>query len=143
MRLRTPLLAALALALSDCAGEAETAPAKPDILFIAIDDLNDWDGAMGGPIQAKIPNIDALAARGMLFTNAHAVGTSCTPSRTARSWGGGNQPAGSTICRSPRPTPRWATAKWSNGSPISAPRRQTARGLSPPASIAPICMVHA
>ena len=56
---------------------------RPDILFIAIDDLNDWVAALDGPIKAKTPNIDALAARGMLFTNAHAVGTSCTPSRTA------------------------------------------------------------
>ncbi len=56
---------------------------RPDILFIAIDDLNDWVGVMGGHPQAKTPNIDALAARGMLFTNAHTVGSACLPSRTA------------------------------------------------------------
>ncbi len=44
---------------------------KPDVLFIAIDDLNDWVGVLGGHPQTKTPNIDALAARGMLFTNAH------------------------------------------------------------------------
>ena len=31
---------------------------KPNILFIAIDDLNDWTGFMGGHPQAKTPNID-------------------------------------------------------------------------------------
>lgn len=85
-RVLCAFMASFALALSACSDlspYATDAPDKPDILFIAIDDLNDWVGAMGGPVQAKTPHIDALAARGMLFTNAHAVGTSCTPSRTA------------------------------------------------------------
>ena len=40
---------------------------RPDILFIAIDDLNDWVGVLGGHPQAKTPNIDALAARGSIL----------------------------------------------------------------------------
>jgi arylsulfatase A-like enzyme len=52
-------------------------------LFIAIDDLNDWVGVLGGHRQSKTPNIDALAARGMVFMNAHTPGTSCNPARTA------------------------------------------------------------
>ncbi|MBN4053800.1 sulfatase [Haliea sp. AH-315-K21] len=56
---------------------------KPDILFIAVDDLNDWVGVLGGHPQAKTPNIDALAARGMLFTNAHTPGAACLPARTS------------------------------------------------------------
>lgn len=56
---------------------------RPDVLFIAIDDLNDWVGVLGGHPQAITPNIDALAARGMLFTNAHAPSALCNPSRTA------------------------------------------------------------
>jgi arylsulfatase A-like enzyme len=55
----------------------------PDVLFIAIDDMNDWVGVLGGHPQAQTPHIDALAARGMLFTNAHVVGSACLPSRTA------------------------------------------------------------
>ncbi|MCY3987864.1 MAG: sulfatase-like hydrolase/transferase, partial [Gammaproteobacteria bacterium] len=55
----------------------------PDILFIAIDDLNDWVGVLGGHPQARTPRIDALAERGMLFTNAHASAPLCNPSRTA------------------------------------------------------------
>jgi arylsulfatase A-like enzyme len=56
---------------------------KPDILFIAIDDLNDWVGVLGGNVQTKTPNIDRLASQGMLFTNAHTVAPSCLPSRAA------------------------------------------------------------
>ncbi len=55
----------------------------PDVLFITIDDLNDWVGVLGGHPQAVTPNIDALAARGMLFTNAHVPSALCNPSRTA------------------------------------------------------------
>jgi arylsulfatase A-like enzyme len=54
-----------------------------DILFIAVDDLNDWVGVLGGHPQALTPNIDRLAARGMTFTNAHSPSALCNPSRTA------------------------------------------------------------
>ena len=37
---------------------------RPDVLFIAVDDLNDWVGVLGGHPQARTPNIDALARRG-------------------------------------------------------------------------------
>jgi arylsulfatase A-like enzyme len=56
---------------------------RPDILFIAVDDLNDWVGVLGGHPQAKTPNIDRLAARGMTFMNAHSPSALCNPSRTA------------------------------------------------------------
>ncbi|MAM70988.1 MAG: iduronate-2-sulfatase [Gammaproteobacteria bacterium] len=56
---------------------------RPDVLFIAIDDLNDWVGVMGGNNQIRTPNIDELASRGMLFANAHTPGAACLPTRTA------------------------------------------------------------
>ncbi len=56
---------------------------KPNILFIAIDDLNDWVGCMKGHPQAKTPNIDKLAAQGTLFTNAHCQAPICGPSRAS------------------------------------------------------------
>ena len=59
------------------------AAAKPNILFIAIDDQNDWIGVMGGHPQIKTPNIDRVAARGVLFTNAHTQAPLCNPSRTS------------------------------------------------------------
>jgi len=81
MRLR-PLVAVLLLCACVVSAQAQdTAP--PDVLFISIDDLNDWVGVLGGHPQAITPNIDALAARGMLFTNAHAPSALCNPSRTA------------------------------------------------------------
>ena len=71
-----------ALSLSATAQAAET-PQKPNVLFIAIDDLNDWIGCLGGHPQAKTPNLDRLAARGTLFTNAHCQSPLCNPSRTS------------------------------------------------------------
>lgn len=58
-------------------------PRKPNILFIAIDDQNDWIGHLGGHPMAKTPNIDKLAARGTTFTNAHCNSPLCNPSRTS------------------------------------------------------------
>ena len=55
----------------------------PDVLFIAVDDLNDWVGVLGGHPQVKTPNIDRLARRGVLFTNAHASAPACNPSRAS------------------------------------------------------------
>lgn len=56
---------------------------RPDILFIAIDDLNDWTSSLGGHPQAKTPNLDRLMARGVTFTNAHCAAPACNPSRAA------------------------------------------------------------
>lgn len=56
---------------------------QPNILFIAVDDLNDWIGCMGGHPQAKTPNIDRLANRGTLFLNAHCNAPLCNPSRAS------------------------------------------------------------
>jgi len=56
---------------------------RPNVLFIAIDDLNDWLGSMGGHPNAKTPNMDALAARGVLFQNAHCQAPLCGPSRAS------------------------------------------------------------
>lgn len=76
-----PLLTFFALAL---VGATPSLPAQQkDVLFIAVDDLNDWVGHLGGHPQAHTPNIDRLVARGMSFTNAHCAAPACNPSRTA------------------------------------------------------------
>lgn len=59
------------------------AQGKPNVLFIAIDDLNDWIGCMKGHPQAKTPNIDRLAASSVLFTNAYCQAPICGPSRAS------------------------------------------------------------
>ncbi len=56
---------------------------RPNVLFIVVDDLNDWIGCMDGHPQVQTPNIDQLAERGTLFTNAHCQGPICGPSRAS------------------------------------------------------------
>ena len=62
---------------------AATAQQRPNVLFIVIDDLNDWIGCLGGHPQARTPHIDSVARRGVLFTNAHCAAPLCNPSRAA------------------------------------------------------------
>lgn len=63
------------------------AAAKPNVLLIAVDDLNDWVGCLGGHPDARSPHIDRLAKRGVLFTNAHCQAPICNPSRTSILYG--------------------------------------------------------
>ena len=56
---------------------------RPNVLLIAIDDLNDWVGCLGGHPQARTPSLDALAARGVLFLNAHCQSPLCNSSRSS------------------------------------------------------------
>jgi len=55
----------------------------PDVLFITVDDLNDWTGCLGGREEMHTPNLDRLASTTMLFTNAHCTAPACCPSRTS------------------------------------------------------------
>ncbi|MDG2126342.1 MAG: sulfatase [Verrucomicrobiales bacterium] len=60
---------------------------KPDIVFIIVDDLNDWLGCLGGHPDARSPHIDALAESGMLFSQAYCNSPQCRPSRTSLNHG--------------------------------------------------------
>lgn len=61
-----------------------TSLSKPNVLFIAVDDLNDWIGCLGGYAgTVHTPNMDRLAKRGVLFTSAHCSDPLCNPSRAA------------------------------------------------------------
>jgi arylsulfatase A-like enzyme len=56
---------------------------NPNVLFISVDDMNNWVECMGGNAQIKTPNIDRLAQRGVLFTSTYCPAPLCNPSRTA------------------------------------------------------------
>ncbi|MDE0937466.1 MAG: sulfatase [Mariniblastus sp.] len=72
------------ITLANCASAQDK---RPDIVFIVVDDLNDWVGCLGGHPDAKSPNIDALAASGMLFSQAYCNSPQCRPSRTSFNYG--------------------------------------------------------
>ena len=55
----------------------------PNVLMICVDDLNDWLGCMGGHPNSITPNMDKLASKGVLFTNAHCQAPICGPSRAS------------------------------------------------------------
>ena len=50
---------------------------SPNVLFLAVDDLNDWIGVLGGHTQAKTPNLDKLASEGVLFNTAYCAAPLC------------------------------------------------------------------
>ncbi len=56
---------------------------RPNVLFIALDDLNEWIGCLGVNPDVKTPHMDRLAEEGMAFTNACCPSPVCQPSRTA------------------------------------------------------------
>jgi len=55
---------------------------RPNVLFIAVDDLRP-EGGTFGPSPVRTPSIDALARRGTAFTRAYAQQAVCSPSRTS------------------------------------------------------------
>lgn len=83
---RSPIMkrfVSLILALAALCGTSTASGKKPNVLFIAMDDLNDWIGCLGGHPQTKTPNLDRLAASSVLFRNAYCPAPSCNPSRSA------------------------------------------------------------
>jgi arylsulfatase A-like enzyme len=56
---------------------------RPNVLFLSVDDMSDWVGCLGGYPGVQTPNIDALARRGALFSDAHCASPLCNPSRVA------------------------------------------------------------
>lgn len=82
MKCVSSLLAVILLTLLVSPGQGNDA-SRPNVLMIIADDLNDWVGCLGGHPDVKTPNIDRLARRGLLFTNAHCAAPLCNPSRVA------------------------------------------------------------
>lgn len=83
-RLALPVLTLLlGFAAGFTAVRPAQAQAKPNVLFIAIDDLNHWVGHLGRNSQVRTPNIDRLAGRGVSFSRAYCAAPACNPSRAA------------------------------------------------------------
>src|SRR3954447_13243552 len=61
----------------------QTSATKPNVLFIAVDDLRDWVGYLGKNPQTITPNIDKLATRGLAFTRSYGAAPVCSAARTA------------------------------------------------------------
>ena len=74
---------------------------KLNVLFIAIDDLNDWIGCLGGHPDVKTPNMDRLAKRGVNFANAFCTAPACNPSRASLMTG--IRPSTSGVYVNPQP----------------------------------------
>jgi arylsulfatase A-like enzyme len=80
MLLRILLTACLLLLAHTGGALADT---QPNVLFIAIDDLNHWVGHLGRNPQTRTPNIDRLARSGVAFTKAYCTAPACNPSRAS------------------------------------------------------------
>jgi len=76
-------LVSLAAAPSRSGAEESTSAARPNVLFIAVDDLNHWVGHLGRHPQAFTPNLDRLAAGGVSFASAYCTAPACNPSRAS------------------------------------------------------------
>lgn len=74
------ILLALALQIGHTAADDSQ---RPNVLFLAVDDLNDWTTFLGGHPQVKTPNLERLARRGMMFTRAYCSAPACNPSRAS------------------------------------------------------------
>lgn len=73
----------LAVLLLPCCFSLPAQAEQPNVLLIAIDDLNDWTGFLQGHPQVQTPNMDRLAKRGIVFANAQCAAPLCCPSRAA------------------------------------------------------------
>jgi arylsulfatase A-like enzyme len=58
-------------------------PARPNVVFLLVDDLGWGDFGCYGAKFNETPNIDKLATQGLRFTNAYSACTVCSPSRAA------------------------------------------------------------
>ncbi|MDG1513100.1 MAG: sulfatase-like hydrolase/transferase, partial [Mariniblastus sp.] len=83
-RLLTALVCWFLLATEINAAQLPDEPkVSPNVLLICVDDLNDWTGFLGGYPGAITPHMDALAARGRNFANAHCDVPVCSASRAS------------------------------------------------------------
>lgn len=74
----------LGMALAGCSGPGPgPIERRKNVLFISVDDLNDWVGFLAGHPQVVTPGLDALAARSTVFNRAYCAAPVCSPSRAS------------------------------------------------------------
>ncbi|GIX03278.1 MAG: choline-sulfatase [Planctomycetaceae bacterium] len=73
----------LVCAVRPLVGQDTPRRSLPNVLMVCIDDQNDWIGVLGKHPSVQTPHLDALARKGVLFTNAHCQAPLCNPSRTS------------------------------------------------------------
>ncbi|MCG8528683.1 MAG: sulfatase [Opitutales bacterium] len=77
-------LALMGLGLGSLAVAEKSEEKKPfNVIMIAVDDLNNWVGELGGHPNAITPNMDKLAKKSTVFEHAYPAAPLCNPSRTA------------------------------------------------------------
>ncbi|GGD04723.1 sulfatase [Hyunsoonleella pacifica] len=84
---RSFVLLVLLIVLFSCKQEKTNqntdSTSKPNVLFIAVDDLNNMIGPIDNFSNVQTPNFDRLAKMGVTFTNAHVQAPLCGPSRAS------------------------------------------------------------
>ena len=81
--LKKVFVGATALSYSAVYASVKPKTSRPNVLFIAIDDMNDWTTLFDKNNPIKTPNLERLAKRGVFFTKAFCSAALCNPSRTA------------------------------------------------------------
>lgn len=71
------------IAIGALAALAVAGAERPNVLFIAIDDLNTAPDLFQGETTVKTPNMNRLAQKGVTFMNAHCAAPACNPSRAS------------------------------------------------------------
>ena len=120
--LKVTAAGAATLAMPSISAARRRNTSRPNVLFMAVDDLNDWIGCLGGHPDIKTPNFDRLAAMGVLFTSAHCSAPACNPSRASLMTG--ILPSTSGIYVNPNPWRKSSVLK----NAVTIPQHFTANG---------------
>jgi hypothetical protein len=77
------LILVLPILLATARESSAKSSEKPGVLFIIVDDMNDWITLLDPEAPIQTPNLERLTQRGVLFTKAYCASPACNPTRTA------------------------------------------------------------